>query len=97
MSRKVPWLYRNPRTGRRVRGEFPNLPMFGFLGSYAASVLAPDDDVSEVARSVATFSLLWWAADELLRGHSPLRRLTGGAVLLVVGGLALVPPRRPRP
>ena len=77
MTREVPWLYRNPRTGKRVRGEFPNLSMIAFLSSHAASVFVPDDD----------------AADELIRGHSPFRRIMGAGVLLIVGGLAAVPSR----
>lgn len=93
MSREVPWLYRNPRTGRRVRGEFPNTAMFAFQSSFAASVFVPDDDVAAVARDVAFFSLMWWAADELIRGHSPFRRLIGLATIVVVGGLAALPSR----
>ena len=93
MTREVPWLYRNPRTGKRVRGEFPNLSMIAFLSSHAASVFVPDDDAAAVARDVAFFSLLWWAADELIRGHSPFRRILGAGVLVIVGGLAAVPSR----
>lgn len=96
MTREVPWLYRNPRTGKSVRGEFPNLSMFAFQTSFAASVLVPDDDTAAVARDVAFFSLMWWAADELLRGHSPLRRIIGLTTLVVVGGLAALPSRSAR-
>ena len=93
MTREVPWLYRNPRTGKKVQGEFPNLSMIAFLGSHAAAVFVPDDDVASVARDVAFFSLMWWAADELIRGHSPFRRILGAGVLVIVGGLAALPSR----
>jgi hypothetical protein len=32
-------------------------------------------------RAAAAVGLIWWAADEVLRGVNPWRRLLGGAVL----------------
>ncbi len=44
-------------------------------------LLDPTGSLDTALRVIATGGLLWWAADELIRGVNPWRRLLGGGVL----------------
>jgi hypothetical protein len=78
----IDWLFRNRRTGRITIGQFPNVPLGLFLvGSVLRRLLGPEGSVDTTLRVIATGGLIWWAADELLRGVNPWRRLLGGGVL----------------
>jgi hypothetical protein len=87
--RAFDWCFRNRETGEITIAQFPNLPLWLFVG---ASLLARavDGDLHAIARGAATGSLAWWAADELVRGVNPWRRALG------VGGLGLVAARLAR-
>lgn len=78
------WLFRDRRTGRITVAQFPNVPLGLFL---AASILRwlldPAGSLDTALRLIVTGGLIWWAADELLRGVNPWRRLLGGGVLAV--------------
>lgn len=80
MHRASDWLFRNRKTGRITIAQFPNAALAVFL---AASVLRRllDGRLDSGLRVLATGGLIWWAADELIRGVNPWRRLLGGAVL----------------
>jgi hypothetical protein len=78
MQRAVDWLFRNRRTGRITIVQFPNAALALFL---VASVLGRLVHGNDALRVIATGALVWWAADEIVRGVNPWRRLLGGAVL----------------
>ena len=77
------WLFRNRRTGQITVAQLPNAPLLVWLGASLLSVWwsprAGDLDVLAVVSRVA---LAVWAADEVLRGVNPFRRVLGALVLL---------------
>ncbi len=76
------WLFRNRKTGHITVGQFPNLALGLFLAATVARwLVGPGGRFSGALGAVATGALLWWAADELLRGVNPWRRLLGAAIL----------------
>ena len=78
----IQWLFRNRETGRITVAQFPNAALGVFLvASGLRRLLDPEGWVDTGIRLVATGGLVWWAADEVLRGVNPWRRLLGGAVL----------------
>jgi hypothetical protein len=79
------WLFRNRQTGAITIGQFPNTPLWIFLGALVVRrVTGPSGWPGAGLRVVSTASLGWWAADEVIRGVNPWRRLLG------VGGCAAV-------
>jgi hypothetical protein len=44
--------------------------------------LDPAGTAGSALRVIATGGLLWWAADEVLRGVNPWRRMLGGGMLV---------------
>jgi hypothetical protein len=77
------WLFRNRKTGQITVGQFPNLALVLFLAATVARWLVGSGGrLSGALGAVAAGALLWWAADELLRGVNPWRRLLGAAVLI---------------
>ena len=78
------WFFRSRETGRITIAQFPNLPLGVFLAaSLLRRLVRADGGVDTTLRLVAAGGLAWWAADELLRGVNPFRRLLGGTVLAV--------------
>jgi hypothetical protein len=78
----VNWLFRNRQTGRITIAQFPNIPLWLFLiAGSLRSLIDPAGWPRTALNAAATAGLLWWAADELLRGVNPWRRLLGAAVL----------------
>jgi len=78
------WFFRSRRTGRITIAQFPNVPLGLFLAaSVLRRLLQPSGGLDTGLRVVATGGLIWWAADEVIRGVNPWRRLLGGAVLAV--------------
>lgn len=87
LRRAVDWTFRDRRTGAFVIGQWPNFPLWLFLGvSMMRWVLEPRGDLQFGLRIAAGASLAWWAADEILRGVNPWRRLLGTLALV---GLAV--------
>jgi hypothetical protein len=84
------WLFRNRRTGRLTVMQWPNISLSVFaLSSLALHVLHPRGGIKAATRILADVALVTWAADELLRGVNPFRRILGGGVLLMtIVGLA---------
>lgn len=78
----IDWLFRDRKTGRITIAQFPNAALWVFL---AATVLRwlfdPAGDIGTGLQLLAAGALIWWAAEELVRGVNPWRRLLGGAVL----------------
>ncbi len=74
--------FRNPDTGEVVIAQRPNLPLAIFLVATGVRIaLHPHGAAGSITSAVGTVSLTWWAADEVLRGDSPFRRVLGGVVL----------------
>lgn len=82
--RSFGWLFRSRQTGDLVLGQPPNAAAAISSAATAVQWLFPDGDTGRVAGIVFRVSLTWWAADELLRGVTPARRLLGAATLLVL-------------
>lgn len=77
-------LFRNRHTGDLVLGQPPNAAAAIATAATVAQWLFPDGDTGRIAGIVSRASLAWWAADELLRGVTPARRLLGAATVLVL-------------
>jgi hypothetical protein len=78
----IDWLFRSRETGRITIAQFPNLPLAVFLGaSIPRWLLDPAGRLGTGLTVIATGGLIWWAADELIRGVNPWRRLLGAGVL----------------
>ena len=93
MRRVVDWLFRDRETGRIVIAQFPNLPLWIFLGTVVGRWLVPEDSGAfTVLRVVGLAALGWWAVDEVVRGVNPWRRLLGlaGCGFVIAGAVALV-------
>ncbi len=88
-SSVVDWMFRSRQDGRITVGQFPNAAMWVFLAATVTGWLVPEPStVYTAVRVVATAALTWWAADELVRGCNPFRRLLGaGALVWVLTGL----------
>ncbi len=85
----VDWLFRDRRTGARVIGQSPNLPVKIFAGAWLARRLTrPFARSTPTATGLARIeagAIAWWGLDELLRGVNPWRRLLGAAALTSLG------------
>ena len=78
----IDWLFRNRQTGGRTIAQFPNAPLWVFLGAVVVRWLAhPSGTAGTVVDVVAAVALVVWAGDELVRGVNPWRRILGGGVL----------------
>ena len=89
LRRMFDWWFRDRSTGRIVVAQAPNLPLAVFLVATAFRLaVRPVGAVRTTVAVVGTGALLWWAADEVVRGVNPFRRLLGAVVLAVqVAGL----------
>ena len=81
----IDWLFRNRETGRITIVQMPNVPLIAFaLFRLMELVFSPHGDARGLLHLVGTVALAWWAADELLRGVNPFRRVLGAGALIVV-------------
>jgi hypothetical protein len=93
VGRAIDWLFRDRKTGAITIGQWPNLPLWLFGGLTLGTWWAQGSAALASWLSVgADLALAWWAADELLRGVNPWRRLLGAATL--IGLVALITLRR---
>ena len=68
--------------GRIVVAQFPNRPLWLFLGlTLLHRVLAPDGATGTALRAAATAALVWWAVLEIGWGVNPFRRVLGATFL----------------
>ena len=74
------WLFRDRTTGKFVIAQFPNIPLVSWLVATALA-LVTTGTVHMILGYTAIVALVVWAADELLRGVNPFRRMLGAAVL----------------
>jgi hypothetical protein len=79
--RLLQWFVRDHRTGRIVLVQVPN-PALGVWALTAVAVWTGlfAERAAEL-RWIGAGALIAWAADELIRGASPARRLLGAVVL----------------
>src|SRR5262245_28093239 len=76
------WLFRNRQTGEITVAQVPNAALVVFLVAWLARrIFDPTGGVDDALHAVAVGALLYWGADELLRGVNPWRRFLGAAVL----------------
>ena len=81
LRRAFDWVFRSRETGKIVIVQALNLPLGIFFVAAAVRRFAGLEGAARtVVEVVATGSLLWWAADEVLRGVNPFRRLLGAVV-----------------
>jgi len=79
------WLFRDRERGGITIAQFPNLPLWIFLGTVVGRWLGPEDSRAfTVLQVVGLAALAWWALDEVIRGVNPWRRILGLAGCLVV-------------
>lgn len=88
MRRWLDWLLRSRETGRITVAQPPNLLLIGFFAAWLVGRFATTGSVARTAGIVAHGCLALWAADELLRGVNPFRRMLGAAVLAYLAVLA---------
>jgi len=85
MTAIVAWVFRNPESGRLAIAQWPNPPLWLFLGaSLVRRAIALDGAVGSAVSAAAAVGLVWWAGDEVLRGDSRFRRGLGAVVLLAL-------------
>jgi hypothetical protein len=87
------WMFRNRRTGRITVAQFPNVPLWIFIGATVLRRLLPTGSPLDTAAGwVAVAGLAWWAGDEVVRGVNPWRRLLGlaGVLLAMADVVSLV-------
>jgi hypothetical protein len=70
---------RNPRSGKVALVQRPNAPLVAWGALSLGAAVLPDH--AQELRWAGTGALLAWAADELVRGASPARRVLGLGVL----------------
>jgi len=91
------WMFRNRTTGKITIGQPANRSQKLFQASTVVGVLLPKESAARgAAGEIAVLSLTWWAADELLRGVNPFRRISGAVTLVIVAGLTVRGVRRGR-
>ena len=72
---------RNPRTGRIALVQWPNAALAVWLVTVLLGLLGLFSARADEIRWIGVGALIAWAADELIRGASPARRLRGLVVL----------------
>ena len=75
--------FRSRETGRITIAQAPNPPLWIFLAATLGRWFVSDAGPwADLFWWVATGALAWWAADEVIRGVNPWRRVIGGVGLL---------------
>ena len=82
----IDWLFRDRETGEIVIAQAPNLPLWLTIGALLVRALVPDGRWHDVLTYLFLGGLVWWAADELVRGVNPWRRVLGVVGLALAAG-----------
>ena len=78
----VNWLLRNRQTGEITVFQAPNLALGTFLAAFVVNRLVdPSGALGTALTVVERGALAIWAADELVRGVNPFRRILGAVFL----------------
>jgi hypothetical protein len=73
----------NRRTGRLTVTQWPNIPLSVFIMlTLLVHILHPRGAADDLAHVLADVALIAWAADEIVRGVNPFRRILGVAVIV---------------
>jgi hypothetical protein len=81
--RAVRWMFASRRSGRLTVAQWPNIPLWIFIIlTVGYHVLSAKGGAGHVIRVLADVALLVWAADELVRGVNPFRRILGVIVIV---------------
>lgn len=84
MRRAFDWVFRSRIDGQIVIVQRPNLSLWIFVvARVVRAFLDAGTQPANGAQVVATFAIVWWGADELVRGVNPWRRCLGATVLAV--------------
>ena len=75
------WWVRDPSTGHVVLWQRPNVTIATWWAVRATSALKLAPGPRRVLDLVGRGALVVWAADELVRGSAPYRRVLGAVVL----------------
>ena len=89
------WFFRDRRTGKIVVAHLPNLPILLWMATVLARRFIDQGTTAEVLLAWAgSFTLAWWALDEVFRGVNPWRRVLGlgGCIVVVVGVISRLQP-----
>ena len=82
VRRAFEWVFRSRIDGRIVIVQPPNSSLWIFIVARVVDVfLDAGTKPATVAQVVATLAIVWWGADELVRGVNPWRRFLGTTVL----------------
>jgi hypothetical protein len=82
VRRAFEWVFRSRIDGRIVVAQWPNLSLAVFAAARLVGVfLDAGTRPATGGQVVATFAIVWWGADELVRGVNPWRRFLGTTVL----------------
>lgn len=82
------WFFRDRRTGRILIVHAPNLAIVLWLATVLARRLTVEGTTADSLLAWAgSFTLAWWAIDEVVRGVNPWRQALGlaGCIAVVVG------------
>ena len=83
--RAFDWLFKNRQTGEITIAQFPNLPLWLFLGAALAQRVADDSSsLDTLANLAGSAALGWWAIGEVARGVNPWRRILGASGVVFV-------------
>jgi hypothetical protein len=89
------WFFRDRRTGKILIAHVPNLPILLWMGTVLARQLTEQGTTADMLLAWAgSFTLAWWALDEVVRGVNPWRRVLGlaGCIAVVVGVISRLQP-----
>jgi hypothetical protein len=82
VRRAFEWVFRSRIDGRIVIVQRPNLSLWIFLvARVVGAFLDAGTGPATGAQVVGTFAIVWWGADELVRGVNPWRRFLGTTIL----------------
>ena len=88
LAKAADWMFRDRTSDRLVVAQVPNASLLLWLVATLGG-LVTSGTAHSVLAWVGTGALAFWAADELLRGVNPFRRILGAVVLTwTVVGLA---------
>jgi hypothetical protein len=80
------WMFRSRKTGRISLAQLPNWQLtVWLLASAVMWVGHPQGRARDVLVVLASAALALWAADEVLQGVNPFRRILGVAVFAWLG------------
>jgi len=89
------WFFRDRRTGRILVAHIPNLAILLWMATVLARQLTVEGTTADTLLAWAgSFTLGWWAIDEVVRGVNPWRRFLGlaGCIAVVVGVISRLQP-----